>query len=250
MSNPEAKEVFVPFPIDPNKYEINKWMAQAGLPVPRIFPSAEEAQEALKSGIQIMARGYLVDNRVSRERPYCADELLIDVLQTECFDIETVSYFKKEIIRLTEEGNSLLTSPGLITYCHEVGINPADLRAKYFFQERIIPPNKEFPISVLTGNFTLDNISVEVQQSGHQYGNFFYSEHGMQSGNQKWDISARAGFELHCQAQPLLEAANGYKFWHMEMVPNFNDNTSDEIEQIFLVQARRIPAKEIGRAHV
>lgn len=231
----EHKEQLTPFPADPNKFEINKWMSVNGLPVPEIYPTAESVQEAIDRGEGVLARGYLIDHGVGKNgRRFCADELLIDVLPTEIVDpwISCQETFD----RLSQEGNSLLQNPDFQTYCRECGIDPADLGVGYFFQKKI---RDAFPVKILTADFIPPGISWELIDgiTGEKHGSFF----GL-SGDYEAVIQDSI-LELHTRCREKLQPAACHDRWHLEMVGNLNEDKNGVLqpEEIQVVQARRIP---------
>lgn len=69
MKNLEFEREIIPFPVDPNKLKINKWMFAMGLPVPEIYNTPEEVEAALDQYIPVLARGYLIDKK-AHIRPF------------------------------------------------------------------------------------------------------------------------------------------------------------------------------------
>ena len=243
MASPERKEALTPFPSDPNKFEINKWMFANGLPVPEIYPDVVEAQKALESGVDVLARGYLIDKGVGKNgRQFCADELLIDVLPTENVYEDCGETFD----RLMQKGSDILHDSDFRTYCQECGIDPQDLQVGYFLQR---DEGEEKPVRVWTADFIPGVISVEGINGDETFGNFFAShEDSRISSNWVLEKLKEPALELHRLAQEKLTKGCSYDRWQLEMIARLNDEDDEQstIADLSLVQARRIPFADSG----
>ena len=233
------REIF-PLPQDLNKFEINKLMRAMGLPIPKIYKFPEEVEAVFDSDTPVFVRGYVTDKK-AHTRPFCADEVLIDVLDSLLvFSMDGYKMYKEDLARYQKR--QLRRDTPLAVYCEELGIDPADIEINCFFQRaiRTLKPREDM-LRLLTADFLPSDISVEGQIKWVKFGNLYASKLGLSLEGFSWiKDQVNSAVLLHRQAKSLLsQAFPGHK-WHLEMA-GIRDNDEKIVRDFNIVQARRIP---------
>lgn len=115
-----GREILIPQGAELDKYTGQILLQKWGFPVPRIFDGWKDAQQFINSGGSVLGRGRFVG---------ATDNLLVDCLPTESCTT------KQEWADLVIRGRNFVNNPGFISYCNQMGVDPTQLRIKYFLQE-------------------------------------------------------------------------------------------------------------------